>query len=133
MHIVVLILLFLGAHFAGTAFVPSTKASIIWPFAGETRPVLAGIGGLPSQSGSVVVPLLAGLSVLAFIAAGAALLGLLIPAEWFTMLVVAGSLASIALFILFAGPWAILPIVVDAVLLWGVLLQQWTVPMLRGA
>lgn len=132
MRIVVLILLFLGAHFAGTTFVPGSKATIIWPFGAESRPVLAGIGGLPSQSGSVASPLLAGVAVLAFIAAFASLLGLVVPAEWFTPLVVAGSLASTALFALFAGPWSVLPIAVDVILLWGILLQQWTVPMLRG-
>lgn len=133
MRFVVLILLLLGAHFAGTAFVPGPKASVIWPFGADSRPVLAGIGGLPSQSGSVVTPVLAGAAVIAFVLAFLALLGWLIPAEWFLPLVVMGSLASVVLFVLFVGPWTVLPIIVDAVLLWGVLLQQWTVPMLRGA
>lgn len=132
MRIVVFILLFLGAHFAGTAFVPGQKATVIWPFGVESRPVMVGIGGLPSQSGSVVSPLLAGTAVLAFAAAFAALLGIAVPTEWFLPLVVAGSLASITLFVLFAGSWPVLPIVVDVILLWGVLGLHWTVPQLLG-
>ena len=132
MRIVVLILLFLGAHFAGTVFVPGQKATVIWPLGVGSRPVLAGVGGMPSQSGSVASPLLAGIAVLAFAAAIAAVLGIVVPADWFVPLVVAGSLASITLFVLFAGRWAVLPIVVDVILLWGVLGLHWTVPLLQG-
>ena len=132
MRIVVMILLLVGAHFAGTAFVPGQRATVIWPFGIESRPVLARIGGLPSQSGSVASPLLAGLAVLAFVGAFMAVVGVVVPAAWFVPLVVAGSLGSIALFLLFAGPWAALPIVVDVILLWGVLGLHWTAPLLRG-
>ncbi|MFZ0546819.1 MAG: hypothetical protein WAM60_15340 [Candidatus Promineifilaceae bacterium] len=132
MRIVVLVLLFLGAHFAGTAFVPGPRASIVWPFGNDSRPLLAGVGGLPTQSGGVVTPVLAGLSVLAFVAAFAALVGILVPAEWFVPLVAAGSLTSTLLYLLFAGPLSILPIAIDLFLLWGVLINHWTVPVLRG-
>lgn len=132
MRTVVFALLFLGAHFAGTAFVPGPKANIIWPFGVESRSVRAGIGGLPTQGGSVVTPLLAGITAIAFAGAFLAMLGLVVPAEWFVALVVSGSLASIALFVLFAGMWAILPVAVDLLLLWGVLAQGWTVAMLRA-
>lgn len=132
MRIVVLILLLLGAHFAGTAFVPGPKASIVWPFGVDSRPVLAGIGGMQSQSNGFVTPLLAGGAVAAFAAAFASLLGFVVPAEWFVPLVVTGSLASIILNILFIGPLAILPVAVDLILLWGVLVNDWTIAVLRS-
>lgn len=131
MRIVVLVLLFLGAHFAGTAFVPGPKASIVWPFGADSRPVLMGVGGLSLQSGGFVTPLLAGVAVAAFAAAFASLLGFVVPAEWFAPLVAAGSFSSMVLYILFAGPLSLLPIAVDLILLWGVGVNHWTVALLE--
>jgi hypothetical protein len=70
MHIIVAMLLLLGAQFSLTAFAPAQpgKAWLLWPFAADAQPTLNGIGGLPQQSGSVLTPLLAGLSGLAFLA-----------------------------------------------------------------
>jgi len=39
----------------------------------------------------------------------------------------------VSLYVLYFGVWAILPIVIDAALLWGVLAQHWSVALLRGA
>lgn len=132
MRILVLILLFLGAHFAATPFAPARKAWIAWPFGLDSRPVLAFVGGLPLQSGSIFVPAVAGIATLSFIAAIFALFGLVVPASWFAPAAVVGSMASILLFVAFAGPWAILPIAIDLIILWGVLVQHWTVVALRG-
>ena len=75
MWIIVLILLLLGAHFNGTAFVPGDRAWFGWPFGKDSRPLLGFVGGLPGQEGAVITPLLAGVAVLGFLAAVLALLG----------------------------------------------------------
>jgi hypothetical protein len=91
------------------------------------------MGGLPQQSGSVLTPILAGISGLGFLAAVLGLFGVVIPANWWTPLVLVAVVASVLLHVLYLGRWALLPIVVDAVLLWGVLVQHWTMIGLRGS
>ena len=131
MRIVLLILVLLGAQFTATAFVPTQpgKGWILWPFAADTKSWLGFTGGVPQQSNGVFLPLLAGLAgiaTLGFLAAAASLLGILVPAAWWPYLVPVAAIASLVLQIVYAGPLAILPILLDAVLLWGVLIQHWT-------
>lgn len=91
--------------------------------AADTRSWLPFIGGLPAQSGSIVTPILAGIAGLALLAAAASLLGWLVPVTWFRPLVIAAGAASILLYVLYIGPFAILPLALDALILW-VLLSQ---------
>lgn len=135
MHIVVLILVLLAAHFSLTAFVPGPagQAQFYWPWAADSRPILAGVGGLPQEGGSIVTPALAGIAGLCLLAAAAALVGIVVPAEWWTPLVVVGAVASIALFVLYLSPLSLIPIALDLLLLWGIVLQHWTVLGLRGS
>lgn len=132
MVVLVIVLLLLGIHFAGTAFVPGAKALVYWPFGENSRPLLAGIGGLPKQGGSVLTPLLAGVAVLAYLAALLSLFGWLVPAGWWRPLVIAGAAASAVLHLLYFSPVMILPLGLDAVLLVGVLVLNWSVAGLRG-
>lgn len=134
MWIIALVLILLGAQFSLTAFSPANagKAWLLWPFSGGSRPWLGLIGGLPQQSGSVVTPLLAGVAGLCFFAALAGLFGWLVPPEWWRPLVLIASTASLLLFVLYLNPLAIPPILVDMILLWGMLVQNWSVPQLRG-
>jgi len=133
-RILVLVLLLLGAHFSLTPFAPAQagKARFYWPFAADSRSILSRVGGLPSQSGSIVTPLLGGLAGLCFLAAVPALFSVVVPASWWPFLVAVGSVASILLYVLYLGPNSLLPIAIDLVLLWGVLIQHWTVAALRG-
>jgi hypothetical protein len=57
-------------------------------------------------------------------------MSVLVPAGWWVQLVGVGAAASIALFILYLGPFSIIPIAIDVFLLWGVFIQQWTVSVL---
>jgi hypothetical protein len=41
--------------------------------------------------------------------------------------VLAASAASGVLFLIYLGPWALIPLLIDAVLLWGVLSRGWSV------
>jgi hypothetical protein len=56
----------------------------------------------------------------------------LIPGQWWPMIVIISAIASALMFVLYFGLWAILPLALDAFLLWGVLAQHWTVASLRG-
>lgn len=128
MKAVVLIVLVLAAHFSLTPFAPGKagEGKFYWPFAADTRSWLPFIGGLPAQSGSIVTPLLAGIAGLAFLAAAASLLGWFIPATWFRPLVIAGAAASTLLYVFYIGPFAILPLALNAVILWILLSQVGT-------
>ena len=64
--------------------------------------------------------------------AAAALLGWLVPASWFTALVVAGVACSIVLQIVWLSGWTVLPLALDAVLLWAVFAGNATVSALRA-
>ena len=126
------LLLLFAAHFSLTAFAPAEKAWIGWPFAANSKPWLGFIGGLPSQPGSIVTPVLAGLAGLGFLAAAVGLFWSGIPANLLPALVTGAAAASGLLYILYIGPWAVLPLLLDALLVWGVLGWQWTSAALRG-
>ncbi len=135
MRIIVLVLLLLGAQFSATVFAPAEagKAWFLWPFATDSKPWLGIIGGLPKQGGSIVTPLLAGVATLCFLAAALGLFGIAIPADWWRPLVLVAVVASALLHGLFLGIWALAPMAVDLVLLWGLLLQNWSVSALTGS
>jgi hypothetical protein len=123
MRIIVIALLLLGAHFNLTAVVPGAKALIYWPFGTDTKPLLAVFGAYPN-SPTQLLAVLAGAS---FIAALLALFGWLIPANWFAPLVIVAALASAVLYVLYFGLFALLPLAIDIVLMWGVFTQNWSV------
>jgi hypothetical protein len=135
LRFVVLVLLIAAAHFSLIPFAPAPagKAWLVWPLAADARPWLGGLGGLPAQGGSIVTPALAGLAALCFVAAALALFGLLVPAAWWPWLVALGAASSALMYVLYIGPWAILPLALDLLLLWGVYGLHWTVLSLRGA
>ncbi len=135
MWIAILLLLLFGAQFSFTAFAPADngKAWFLWPFAADSRPWLGFIGGLPQQGGSSIVPIIAGIAGLCFLGAVLGLLGWFVPPTWWRPLVIVASFASLILFVVYFSPWAIAPIVVDLILLWGVFGQNWSVGLLRGA
>jgi hypothetical protein len=130
-------LLFLGWHFATTFFVPAAapraRGSVIWPFGQESRPPISVIGGVlapravPSEPGPTLALVLAAVASIGFLVALAALFGIVAPVEWWSPAVVVSSAASGLLFVMYVGPWALIPLLVDAVLLWGVLSRGWSV------
>lgn len=132
MRYLLIVLLLLGAHFSLTALVPGQKAWLGWPFAVNSQPALAGGGALTQPLSQTMTPLLALISSAAFLTAVLSLIGWLIPAEWFGLLVIIGAGSSILLFLLHVSVLALLPIGLDLLLLWGVLALHWTVPMLKS-
>jgi hypothetical protein len=135
LRLIVIALLLLAAHFNLTALAPAPagKGSLYWPFAADSHPWLSMIGGPPQQSGSLVTPLLAGIAGLCFLAAAMSLIGWLVPAGWWRLLVLVAAACSIMLYGLYIGPVALIPLSIDGLLLWGLLAQSWSVTALRGA
>jgi hypothetical protein len=100
---------------------------LLWPFAVETSTLLPA-GALLDT----LTPILAIVSGILFLLAAAALLRWRVPARWFRGLVVVAVLLSIVLQLIWFSAWAVLPLLVDAVLLWAVFGQGVTVESLRG-
>ena len=135
-------LLFLGWHFASTFFVPAatprTEGWIIWPFGRDSRPLFGSWRGVltphapPADPALTAALVLAAIASIGFLVGLAGLFGVFVPPEWWRPAVVIASAASAGLFVLYLGPWAILPLFVDAALLSAVLLGDWSVASLAG-
>lgn len=131
MRILIAVLLLVGAHFSLTANVPAQagQARFFWPFAADTKPAL---DILPQEATRTVTSLLSVVAGACFLAATLGLFGLVVPASWWSPLVVTGAVSSGLLYLLYIGPWALLPLLIDTLLLWGVLVWGWSVAGLRG-
>ena len=131
MRWLVIVSLLLGAHFALTAIAPAKagKALFYWPFANDNKPTFGFLGAATKS----ITPFLSVIAGLCFLASVAVLLGWLIPANGWTPLVIVSAVASAALYLLFFGVNALVPLAIDAFLLWGVIAQHWTVAGLRGS
>ncbi len=137
MWILVLIGLLLGAQLNLTAIVPLQPGGtpppwwvggrLIWPFAVETHTLIP-----PGDLLNTLTPVLGISSAICFLLAAAALIRWGVPAQWFSWLIIAGAAISIVLQIIWFSGWAILPLLVDVVLLWAVLGQHISVAGLRG-
>jgi hypothetical protein len=143
LRIGVTILLMVAWHFPTTFFVPQDVPSdhgwLIWPFGKASTPVLDGLQGaiapssLASLSSPTVAMALAGVASLAFIVAIASLWGIVIPSDWWRPAALIGAISSIALFTIYLSPLAVLPLVVEAIVLWVVLAVDWTTQSLTGS
>jgi len=137
MCVAVLILVVLGAQLNLTALVPAAAGQgpppwwvgggVLWPFFTDTRTLMP-----PGDALNTLTPLLGIASGGLFLMAAAALLGWWVPSSWSTVLVIGGVLASIPLQVVWLSPWAILPLVVDATLLWVVFGMRATPATLCG-
>jgi hypothetical protein len=121
----ILILLLLGAHLNLTALVPAAAGQgpppwwvgggLLWPFFLDTATLLPA-GGIRD----LVTPLLAIAAAMCLLLAAAALLGWVVPRPWFRGLLVAGTVLSLTLQVIWISGWAVLPLAVDVALLWAV-------------
>jgi hypothetical protein len=137
MWIPMLVLLLLAAQLNLSAIVPLQAGDVpppwwvggrlLWPYAVETRTLLPQGAALDT-----LTPILAIATTICFLLAAAALLRWWVPRQWFGWLIVVGAVLSIALQLIWFTGWAILPLAVDAALLWAVLGQHLTVSGLRG-
>jgi hypothetical protein len=143
LRIGVTILLIVAWHFPTTFFVPqdapSDRGWLIWPFGKASTPVFDGLqapiapSSLSTMSSPTLAMALAGVASLAFIVAIASLWGIVIPSEWWRPAALIGSISSIVLFAIYLSPLAVVPLIVEAAVLWGVLVASWTPQSLAGS
>jgi len=132
----ILVLLILGAQLNLTAIVPLLPGDpsppwwvggrLLWPFAIETQTLIPS-GDLLNT----ITPILGITSAICFLLAAAALLRWVVPEKWFRVLIVAGVVLSIPLQIIWFTIWAILPLLLDMLLLYAVVSRHITVGSLR--
>lgn len=137
MWIALLVLLVLAAHLNLTALVPLqiggapppwwVGGRLLWPFAEETNTLI-----FSGNTLHTVTPMLAIVASLCFLLAAASLLRWRIPSRSFQGLIVTGAMCSIALQVIWFTGWAVLPLLVDAALLWAVFGRGVTVSELRA-
>jgi hypothetical protein len=137
MRYLILCLLLFAAHINLTALVPAKAGQapppwwvggrLVWPFGLDTRTLLPA-GNLVDS----LTPILGIASAVFFLLAAAALLHWLVPAQWFLALVVAGASCSVVLQVVWISPWAVLPLLLDGVLLWAFLGSRLSVPGLQA-
>lgn len=134
MRVIVAIILVVAAYFCLTAFAPTTagNAWIGWPFAADSKPWLAIAGGLPSQSG-LLTTALAGVAGLCFISALLSLLDVVVPLNWWPLLVTVAAITSLLLHILYFSVLSLIPIGIDMVLLWIVFMEYRSVEAIVGS
>jgi hypothetical protein len=136
MRWIVLSLLLFAAHINLTALVPAAAGQapppwwvggrLIWPFGPHARTLLPA-GGLVDT----LTPILGIASAVLFLLAAGALLHWFVPEQWFVGLLVAGASCSVVLQVVWISPWAILPLLLDGVLLWAFLGSRLSVPGLE--
>lgn len=143
LRIAATLLLFVAWHFPTTFFVPAgspyEKGWLVWPFGQQTRPAFDALSGVlapsvPTATGTPTVAMVAaGVASLSFIVAVAALWGIVVPVGWWQPAVILGASSSLLLFLVYASPLALIPFLVDLVLLWGMFTQRWSVETFAGA
>jgi hypothetical protein len=142
-RIVVTILLMVAWHFPTTFFAPATAPNehgwLVWPFGRASSPAFEGLTGAiapstPAALGSPTIAMAAaGLASLALIVAIAGLWGIVIPADWWRPAAIVGALSSMVLFSIYLSPLSVIPMLVDAAVLWGVVVSGWTTESLTGS
>jgi hypothetical protein len=95
-----------------------------WPFAMGRSWLVTGLH-LEPRLVTWMGTLLVVTTVAVLLLAALATLGIGVPAAWWPFLVTAGAGLSIATLGVFFHPWLILGLVIDAVLLWSVLVADW--------
>ncbi len=104
---------------------PRTADGPEWPFEMARSWLVTGAGLDPALVRAFGTALV--LTTIALIvAAGLSTVGWLVPSEWWSALVVGGAVASALTLAVFFHPWIVLGLVIDAVLLWVVLVTGWT-------
>ncbi len=87
--------------------------------------LLTGLG-LSESTGKPIAIILAAIATIGFIATGLALLGILVPYDWWSVLAVASAAISLFLLVIFWHPYLIIGILIDAVILVTILFTDWS-------
>lgn len=129
--------LLLGAQVNLSALVPAAPGQapppwwvgggLLWPFFADTR-TLVPRGDLLNA----LTPILGIVAATCFLFAAASLWGWVVPAGWFPWLVALGAVSSVVLQVMWLSGWAVLPLLLNAVLLWSVFVTNATAVGIRG-
>jgi hypothetical protein len=103
---------------------PRTAGGPEWPFEMARSWAVASMG-LDASLVRLLGTSLVVVTVALLVAASLATMGWLIPGAWWPTLVIGGAIASILTLALFFHPWILLGFVIDAALLWAVLVANW--------
>ena len=96
-----------------------------WPFEMGRSWLVTGVGLDPALVRALGTALV--IVTIALLAAAAlATVGWIVPAGWWPSLVVGGAVASALTLTVFFHPWILLGFAIDAVLLWAVLVAEWS-------
>ena len=126
--------LLLGAFLFGHALIhasymspapPRTADGPEWPFEMARSWLVTGIGADPALVRALGTGLVIA-TIALLVAAGLATVGWIVPTDWWRQLVVGGAVASALTLMLFFHPWIILGLVIDAALLWAVVVVGWS-------
>ena len=101
------------------------KPTTDWPFDLRTSWLAARVGSGPGM----FVAVGRGLAVVTFVLstlAALATVGILVPAAWWQGLVVASSLASLAMLVVWFAPMLLLGILIDVALIWLAIAGPWS-------
>ena len=129
--------LLLGAFLIGHALVhltylspapPRTADGPVWPFEMAHSWLVTGAGLDPALVRTIGTAMVL-TTVVLLVAAGLATFGWLVPAEWWSALVVGGAIASAMTLAMFFQPMIVVGLVIDAAVLWAALLAGWTPTM----
>ncbi len=122
-RISIVALLLLGAHLNLTALVPAAAGQgpppwwvgggLLWPFFADTATLLPA-GGIRD----VLTPILGITAAVCLVLAAGSYLGWVVPGSWLRGLVITGVIASLVVQVVWISGWAVLPLAVDAALLW---------------
>jgi hypothetical protein len=104
---------------------PRTADGPEWPFEMAHSWLVTGAGLDPALVRALGTALVVTTLAL-LLAAGLATVGWMLPQAWWPALVVGGAVTSVLTLALFFHPWLALGIVIDAGLLWAVLVAEWT-------
>jgi hypothetical protein len=103
---------------------PATEGGPSWPFALDRSWVLTPLG-LGADATRILGIALVALTLAGFALAAIAALGVLPESLWVPALVT-GAVASLALLLVYFQPWLVLGVAIDLVLLWAVLIADWS-------
>jgi hypothetical protein len=87
--------------------------------------LLAGLGLSESAARSIAI-ILAAIATIGFIAAGLALLDILLPFDWWRTLTIASAVVSLLLLVIFWNLYLVAGVIIDVALLATLLLTDWT-------
>jgi hypothetical protein len=119
--------LFVAANFCMSYIIPAPAGEFGWlifPF-GRVDAIKSWTFGQIDGFPLVLMLGLAGVAVLAFAGAILATFGWWLPSDAWRTLVLIGTVCSSALFVLHLGPWAIIPLILDAALFWVAWTSAW--------